>query len=438
MIWLYRLLWIVLLPVMALWLVVRLIQGKEDRQRLKERLGWGRHPRPNGQLIWLHAASVGEAISILPLVKKLLATHDGLNILITTGTRTSADLLAARLPQMDEDRLFHQYVPLDFFPCVTLFLRHWRPNVSAFVESEFWPDLLTQASQPILLNGRLSNRSFPRYKRYGFLFRPLIQRFAACLAQSEQDKERLEALGAQNVLAAGNLKFDAAPLQAHEREQRRMASALKGRKVLIYASTHKGEEQLFSELHAKLKKHDSSLLTIIVPRHPERGQEILKQLEKQGYKTPKRSAGHVAPTTENVVMLRSQGLVPNEGCEIYVADTLGELGLWYSLAHTVVMGGSFVDLGKVSGHNPVEPLRLLAPTLVGPHMNNFSEMMDILQRHNILPQVTDIKALEKKLTTWLTDDIQTEKRRKDAIKAAMTDLSGSADAAVEALKELLG
>lgn len=375
---LYRIVWLILFIPSLILLFIRLYKGKEDPARWQERLGLGRRNRqnfvaPNGKLVWLHGASVGEAISLMPLIKSL-QKQDDIHILLTTGTRTSAKIVEQHFAEMpDINRLMHQFFPFDFFACVRHFHTRWQPDTCVFTESEFWPEHL-HAAKPLLLNARISDTSWPKYKKYQWFFGWVLSHLSGALAQREEDAERLKSLGVTHVQACGNLKYDAAPLAYHKTQFQKLSAALKGKKLLVFSSTHAGEEDMALRIHTQLKEHIPNLTTVIVPRHPERGTELA-----QIYKLP----------------TRSQGATLTAKTDLYLADTLGELGLWYALAAKfglAVMGGSLVPHG---GHNPLEPLKLGCPTIVGPHMFNFKDMLPQLQRQNLVQVCADADAITR-------------------------------------------
>ncbi len=279
------------LPLISLYLARRRAQGKEDGARFGERFGRAGRPRPDGPLIWLHAASVGEALSILRLTEKVLTDYPEVNMVVTTGTVTSARLLAERLPS----RAIHQYVPVDRPAWARRFLDHWRPDIALWVESEFWPNLINEtqarAITMILLNGRMSLRSFAAWRRWPGLIRPLLGGFALCLAQDEAEAERLRALGAPAVKAPGNLKVAAGALPVDEEEACRLAHSIGARPLWLAASTHAGEEEIVVEAHRRIAPTHRGLLTIIVPRHPSRGREVAAALERSGVKGALSSKG---------------------------------------------------------------------------------------------------------------------------------------------------
>ena len=270
----------------------------------------------------------------MPFVERI--AHAGATALVTTGTVTSAAMLAQRLPP----GALHQYAPLDSPLFVRRFLAHWRPDAALVAESELWPNMIVElkrAGLPLaIVNGRISDRSFNRWRKAPRFIAALLARFDLCLARSEDDGERLAALGALNVLVVGNIKFDAPTLPADRRELAELAGLTSGRQIWIAASTHEGEETIAAEAHKRLRQVFPDALTLIAPRHPERGEAILRQLEAQGL----------------ICALRSRGDPVKPGTAVYVCDTIGEMGLFYRLAGVVFVGKSFAGGG---GQNPIEP-----------------------------------------------------------------------------------
>lgn len=334
-------------------------KGKEDPARLPERLGHPGRPRPAGDLVWAHGASVGETQALLPLVDALV--RRGTNVLVTSGTRTSAEILESRLPS----GALHQYVPLDVPHFVRRFLDHWRPRLALFAESEIWPGIVTELERRavplVLVNGRLSARSFAGWQRAPQIARALFSRFALCLAQSDGDAQRLHALGAPVGGAVGNLKFDVPALPADPAAVEALSSRLAGRPIWMAASTHPGEEETVVAAHLALRTQRPGLLTLLAPRHPERGEEIAAYAFSAGLGVTRRSRGEAAEAA----------------ADIHLVDTIGELGLFYRVAPLVLMGGSLVPHG---GQNPIEPARLGAAVLHGPHVANFAEIYAALDQ----------------------------------------------------------
>jgi 3-deoxy-D-manno-octulosonic-acid transferase len=355
----------------------RLRRGKEIAGRLHERRGIESGPRPSGRLLWLHAASVGEMVSVLPVLAALLVRMPTLTVLLTTGTATSARLLAQRLTADQRRRIIHRFVPLDVPAWVGRFLDHWQPDAAGFLESELWPNLLLAArrrSVPmVLLNARMSSRSLAGWRRVPGLAREVLGCFVAIQAQSEMHAERLRSLGGRNVTAPGNLKFAAPPLPVDAAALSSLAPLLGTRHVWLAASTHPGEEALVFQVHHILAHTHPGLLTIVVPRHPERGAEIASQ------------AGEIP------VARRVRAETPPAQGGVWLADTLGELGLWYRLARIVFVGRSLLLPG--GGQNPLEPARLGCAVAVGPHTANFVDAVAVLREAGALTVVSDVQSL---------------------------------------------
>jgi len=409
---LYRLLGLILAPIIPFYLSKRVAKGKEDPARRQERYGYASLERPKGPLIWLHGASVGEAVSVLPIIESLCT--QGFEVLMTTGTVTSASIMAKRLPA----KARHQYLPLDRSPFVKRFLEHWKPDLALLIESEVWPELITQTYRrniPMaLLNGRMSAKSFRRWKQMGVITQPLLQSFSLCLAQSPQDAEHFKQLGLANVAETGNLKFAAPPLPVDAQDLAHMQAIVKERPLWLAASTHPGEEDLIAQAHLRTKQilaEDSiggeqntssiAVLTIIVPRHPERGPDIQALLQSHGHQ----------------VALRSQQETPGEECDFYIADTIGEMGLWYRLARIVYMGGSLVPHG---GQNPLEPARLKAALLSGPHMFNFAAIEALMQTRQACHIVETPERLGEEVAELLLDPAKQQQAAQAAFDIAQS------------------
>lgn len=368
-------------PLLHLWLNRRVAAGKEDGARLGERFGAASQPRPAGPLVWLHAASVGETMSVLALIGRLVERG---TVLLTTGTLTSARLAAERLPS----GALHQFVPVDTAGAVRRFLDHWRPDLAILTESEIWPNLIDGCHRrgiPLgIVNGRMSARSFRRWQARPAFAGALLRPLAFCLAQSTADAARYAALGAP-AETPGNLKFDAAPLGAEASELARLRAEIGARPVLVAASTHAEEEAIIFAALAEPLHDRSDLLTIIVPRHPARGEAIARLAADLGF-----AGGR-----------RSRGGQPVPGEALYIADTLGELGLFYRLATLAFIGGSLVPHG---GHNPIEAIQLGAPVISGPHIGNFSGIFAELSDEAGAAMVSDAADLGRTVSRLLADE----------------------------------
>jgi 3-deoxy-D-manno-octulosonic-acid transferase len=414
---LYRLAGIVIRPVAPLILSWRVSKGKEDPTRLDERYGRSDRERPPGPLVWIHAASVGETIAVLPLIRKLRA--EKLGVLLTTVTLTASKIAAERLPA----GAIHQFAPIDCKPWTEAFLDHWRPDLAVFVESEMWPQaimsLATRRVPLVIANARMSDRSYAGWRRYRPVVEAMLSRVALCLAQSPRDGERFSALGAPHVEVTGNLKFDTPPLSAAPEALAALRSALSGRPVWLAASTHSGEDEIVAEAHRTLAAARPGLLTVIVPRHPERGPDIAAMAAARGLRVARRKADE--PLTAET--------------EIYVADTLGELGLFYRAVPVAFIGGSLVPRG---GQNPIEPIGLGAAVLHGPHVQNFADVFAALDAApDAAMPVIDAASLAA-AAGLLLDDPALRERRVAAARAALEPFSGALAATWTALGPYVG
>ncbi|WP_240162222.1 3-deoxy-D-manno-octulosonic acid transferase, partial [Gluconacetobacter azotocaptans] len=396
---LWALLATLLAPALILLLRRRLARGKERRDRLRERMGLTGRPRPAGRLIWLHAASVGESLSILPMIDRMMARDAGLHVLLTTATVNAADLLDRRLVgEAWGGRVIHQFVPLDVPRWIGRFLRHWRPDAAALTESELWPNLIEACHRtgvPLaLINARLSDRSRDGWRRVPGLARRMLSRFGWIAARSAEDAARLRALGATRMDVPGDLKEAAAPLPADPAQLAGIVDAISGRPVWLAASTHDGEEELIAQADQVIRARHPDLLTVIVPRHPERGAAIAAGLE-----TPP-------------VPRRALGATPGPTDRFWVCDTLGELGLFYRAVPIVFIGNSLPGPGRGGGHNPMEPARLGAALASGPLTDNFTEAFARLG--DTIAIVADPAALAEWVDGLLSDPARLAQSRRRA------------------------
>ncbi|MGE0701582.1 MAG: 3-deoxy-D-manno-octulosonic acid transferase [Hyphomicrobiaceae bacterium] len=392
-------------------------KGKEDPLRRGERLGQASLQRPEGPLAWIHAASVGETSAILPLVERLSARRPGLTILLTTGTVTSAQFAAARLPA----GALHQYVPLDEPSFVGRFLEHWRPGLGIFTEQEVWPNLVLEASRrdiPLaLVNARMSDRSFERWQRRPGISTALFARFAVVLAQNEALARRFEQIGAFRAIAAGNLKIDAPPPPVDAQAFNELGAALGNRPRLVAASTHDTEELAIADAHKTLASGVAGLVSIVAPRHPDRGPAIVAMIEAAGLRA----------------RCRSRGELPDAETDIYVADTIGELGTLYATAPVAFVGGSLIPHG---GQNPIEAVRHGAVVVTGPSIHNFSDAYAALLGAGGAVRVASAAELPAALQALIADPAATARMRNRA-STALEALSGALDRTVATLMPYL-
>lgn len=359
--------------------------GKEDVNRFNERVGRPKMPRPEGKLFWLHGASVGESVSMLPLINKILETYPDAHVMVTTGTVTSADVMQKRLPE----RAFHQFIPIDNPIFTTRFVKYWHPDVALWFESELWPAVLSSIKRKniplILINGRISNKTFKRWQQFDFICKELLNCFTFCLGQSDEDAYRLRVLGAKDATCLGNLKYAGLPLPIDEKSKKDLTKQFGKRPLWLASSTHDDEEVRIAKVHKRLKEKFPDLLTIIAPRHPNRGEDIVKEINKIGL---------------NVALRSKQEKVTPE-TDIYVANTIGEMGLWYDLSKIVFIGGSLIPHG---GQNFIEPSRVRDAVIVGPHMHNFTDAMNRAKRADAVMQVSDTEELYELVAQLLDND----------------------------------
>jgi 3-deoxy-D-manno-octulosonic-acid transferase len=411
----YRRLSTAMVPLSPALIKRRLKQGKEDPARIGERRGISQDVRPHGPLVWIHGASVGEVLAAAALIEKLRALN--IRILLTSGTVTSAAIVAKRFPA----DIIHQYVPYDSPRYVARFLDHWRPSLALFIESDLWPNLILSSAARrlpmVLINGRMSHRSFPRWRRVAGTIAALLGRFDVCLAQSHVDAERFTALGSRNVITTGNLKLDVPAPPADSARLERLMAVTRGRPIIVAASTHPGEEEILLEAHRTLARFFPSLLSVIVPRHPGRGEAVARTIAASGL--------HVA--------LRSREESPTATTDVYVADTMGELGLFYRLAPIVFMGGSLVPHG---GQNPIEAAKLGASIVHGPHVFNFTDVYEALDSAGGARRADTLEALVKQLGQLLADPAARD-LSVGAAERVVEQLGGALDRTLLALEPYL-
>ena len=392
-------------------------ERKEHPTRFNERLGNYKVPRPQGKLYWMHGASVGESVSMLPLIDKLLKEDPELSILVTTGTLTSAEIMAKRLPK----RAFHQFIPFDVPAFAQKLIKHFKPDAVLWFESELWPSLLSEIKKAkiplVLVNGRVSNKSFETWKKFKFVSKELLGYFSLCLGQSEQDKNRLILLGAPKADCVGNLKFAGMPLPVDESKLNVLKEQIGDRPVFLLSSTHNDEEERFALYLPWFKDNVDRVLTIVVPRHPNRGDDIVRMYRSRNFNVAQRS--------------REEDITPET--DIYVADTIGEMGLWYALSAISFIGGSLIPHG---GQNFMEAARDKNAVLVGPNMQNFVEMMNRARFYDAVYQVGSVEdAVEEVITLFRDENLLRERQEKAYLWTQKEE--AVLDGIVNALKRVL-
>lgn len=416
---LYRLLTRMLEPLAPRLLDARAKRGKEDPARVDERLGLASLKRPEGALVWLHGVSVGETLSLLPVVERFRRDRPDLSVLVTSGTLTSATLMARRLPE----GVIHQFAPVDAPGAVAAFLDHWRPTVAVFVESELWPNLILESRRRgvslVLASARITEKTAEGWRRFPGAAREVLSAFDRILPQDESSAARLESLGAR-IDGHVNLKLSGAAPPHDPAAFTRLSAAIGDRPVVVAASTHDGEE---IALVRALDRLADRLCLILVPRHPERRTAVAAALTRDGYR----------------FALRSEGQEPDGETDLYIADTLGEMGLFLRLADVVVMGGSFsaaLEKPPVGGHNPLEPARLGKPAVTGPDMSNWAAVTTALVEAGGLVVVETPSDLPAVLAPLLADDAAA-KRMGERGRRATAEAGSGLERLWDAVSDLL-
>ena len=366
---------------------LRLWSGKEDQDRFKEKLGQYERDRSNSKLIWFHGASVGETLSIIGLIKEITKINDKLEFLITSGTKTSSQVLSMRMPK----NAVHQFVPMDTPRAVKLFLKHWRPDFAIWVESEIWPRLLIETSKtkiPMwLVNGSMSLRSYKKWRYVPLSMQYLYNKFEKIYLRDERSAGFLNQLGlsSENFTVYGSLKADQEKLEFRKSDLKEVKKSLKDKRVWLAASTHAGEEETVLKAHKHLLEVDKDIFLVLVPRHPERGKELMK----------------LARSLNLNSSLRSKSRKINSTDQVHIGDTLGELGLWYELTRVSFIGGSITRNG---GHNPYEAI--LADTFIihGPETFNFDEIYQKLDERNLGKKIINSEQLFQEVLNLFNKD----------------------------------
>lgn len=392
----YKILMTLIFPILKVtYIKKRQRRGKEHPIRFGERVGIYKKKRPEGKLYWFHGASVGESVSMLPLIDKLLKEDENLSIMVTTGTITSAEIMAKRLPE----RAFHQFIPFDVPRYVKNLINHFNPDAVLWFESELWPSFLSEIKKRnipfILVNGRISDKSYKNWKKFRFLSKELLSCFSLCLGQSEQDKNRLKFLGASRVDCVGNLKYAGMPLDVDKNKLDELKEKVKNKRVFVLSSTHNNEEEQFADQIRHLQDFVPNVFIIVAPRHPERGIEVTNMFRRKGFNVAQRSKDE--PITDDV--------------EIYVADTIGEMGLWYGVGEISFIGGSLINRG---GQNFNEPARCKNAVIVGNFMNNFSDMINRAKINNAVWQFSSASDVVDEVIALFKEDELLQERQNNA------------------------
>ena len=367
--------------ILSLVLSKRIKDNKEIPERVVEKKGIGQRLRPTGKLLWIHAASVGESQSALIMIKHISKIMPNIKILVTTGTVTSCELMEQRLPS----NAFHQFFPLDHPIWVKKFINHWQPSAVIWIESELWPNMLNEIKvnciPAILVNAHISDKSFNSWKNIKSLAGHCLSTFTTILCQTRKDQKHFDHLGARKTIVTNNIKYASEPLKYDQHDFDELKNAVKNRQVWVFASTHDGEELLASNTHKLLRQKIPNILTIIVPRHPDRRKDIAYTINDPNIITEFRSNKKKLPTSH---------------ADIYIADTMGELGLFYSLSPIVCIGRTFSNDGG-GGHNPIEAAQLNCAILHGPDVQNLQDIFDDMNKDNVALKMLNSEHLYKTL-----------------------------------------
>ncbi len=418
MVWVYQVFWWLLLPVALLRLLWRSKNLRGYRHHILERLGFVLAPDDRIDL-WWHAVSVGEMVASKPVIVSLLQQYPHCRIWVTTTTPTGRDQLQKSLNEDLGGRVFFSYAPYDHLLCVRAFLKRVQPNVLVMMETELWPNWILEAKcrqiPSLLVNARLSEQSLHGYLRFAGISRLLLSKLTLICAQAQADRERFLRLGANDkqVSVTGNVKFDISVTQALKQRSKTLRQGWGKRRVWLAASTHASEEALILKAHQALLMNDETLLLILVPRHPDRFNEVYDLVTSMQLRCIKRSSCSV----------------PDQHTQVYLADTMGELLLLYGACDLVFMGGSLVPVG---GHNMLEPVACYVPVVIGPHVFNFQRIFDLLDQVEGIIQISGFESLIKTLNQLLNDSVRCQLMTESAMRV-LQDNQGACQKVCEAI-----
>ena len=376
MFFIYRTIINLIILISPLIILVRLIKKKEDKIRFKEKFCFFSKKRGNGKLIWFHGSSVGEILSIIPLIEKLEKKSSVNKILITSSTLSSSKVLS----KFKLKKTVHQFFPIDSNYLTKKFLEYWKPSIAIFIESEIWPNMLLNAKKQsvplVLLNARITKKSYNKWKIIPSMSKILFKNFDICLSQNNETKKYLESLGAKKIKLLGNLKFSESKNDKNYVFDNKLKKIFKSKKIWCAASTHNTEEKICAIAHKKLKKKYNNILTIIIPRHIQRTNDIINEIKNMDLKVQTRSSNNKI----------------NKDTEIYIVDTYGETKSFFTICKTVFLGGSIINHG---GQNPLEPARFGCKVIHGPNVQNFTEVYKLLDQNNLSSRFKDVNQLVK-------------------------------------------
>ena len=394
----YKLITCLFYPFVPIYLFLRKLNNKEHPTRYKEKMSQTNFSRDKGFLVWFHVASVGEAMSILSLIENFERDEKINRILITTITLSSSQILQKKFAQ--SKKIVHQFLPLDISTFVKKFLNHWSPNLSIFVDSEIWPNLIFQIKKkniPLLLvNARITKKTFSRWNFLKSFSQKIFEKFDLCIVANKETEKYLKILGAKNIKSHGNLKFANTKTNKETKLNSNYLSKIVNRKIWCAASTHPSEEIFCARTHLMLKKTYANVLTIIVPRHIERAKTIKSELSNLNLK----------------IVLYSNFEQINNDTDILLIDGYGEVKKFYDISKCVFLGKSLIkSIAKDSGQNPIEPSRLGCKIFHGPYISNFNEVYEYLKSLNITKEINNFEELSQSLV----EELKNDKKKNDQI-----------------------
>ena len=374
MLFIYNILINLIILISPFIILIRLLKNKEDKKRFKEKFCSFSKKRGSGKLIWFHGSSVGEILSVIPLIEKLEKKKSINKILITSSTLSSSKVLS----NFKLRKTIHQFFPIDSNTLTKKFLNYWNPSVAIFIESEIWPNMLMnikkQSLPLILLNARITKKSYNKWNMIPSTSKMLFSSFNICFSQNQETIKYLKSLGSKKIKFLGNLKYSESKTQKKNNLDNNLKNIFSSKKIWCAASTHNTEEKICALAHKKLKKKYRNLLTIIIPRHTQRTNSIISEIEDLGLKVQTRSINNKL----------------SKNTEIYLVDTYGETKSFYKICKTVFLGGSLINHG---GQNPLEPARLGCKILHGPYVQNFTEVYKLLEKNNLSSKFHNIDQL---------------------------------------------
>ena len=358
-------------------ILIRLLKRKEHPTRFKEKFSIHTKKKLAGKLIWFHGASVGEILSIIPLIKKLEKENSVKQILVTSNTLSSSKILS----DFKLKKTIHQFFPIDTNHHSNKFLNYWKPSISIFIDSEIWPNMLynikKRSSSLVLMNARITSKSFKKWKIFSLSARKIFQKFDICLSSNLRSKNYLKSLGAKNIKYIGNLKFS----QTEDSKtdlNKDIKKFFITKKIWCASSTHNSEEKICAETHKKLKTKYKNLLTIIIPRHVHRANEIKKEIQKLNLRV------HIHNPKNKI----------DPQTDIYLVDSFGQTKSFFKICKTVFLGGSIIEHG---GQNPLEAVRYGCNVVHGPNVWNFEEIYSLLKKNEVSNKIMNSSQLTAKI-----------------------------------------